>query len=264
MPDVSKLGGALVVAALSFGCRASAPPTPPYDYRNGEDIVRAMFDRYLNRWFDNVTYLQQNRSHAPGRDTLAEIWYVAIDPPRRMRIDFHPLTAGNGALIVGDNEYAVASGRAGPAARALQGRMLLQHDVYFLTPPETIARLRELGFDLSRAREDSWEGRPVFVVGSAGDARAPQFWVDRELMLLVRLLEPSLRDPGAVTDTRLLEYERIGSAWIPRRIDVFDGGVRTYSQQIREIRVNVPIDSLLFVPDQWARARHWYQQPILR
>ena len=264
MPDVRKMGGTVVVAALCFGCRASAPPSLPYDFRRGDDIVRAMFDRYLNRWFDNITYLQQNRSHVTGTDTVPEVRYVALDPPRRMRIDFHPLPAGNGVLLVRDTQYEVASGRARPGTPSVERRALLQHDVYFLTPPETIARLRALGYDLSKVREESWEGRPVFVVGSTGDLQSPQFWVDRELMLLVRLLEPSLRDPTRTLDTRLLEYERIGSGWIPRRIDVFEGGVRTQSQQVREIRVNMPLDSLLFVPDQWTRARHWYQQPVLR
>lgn len=261
MPDVRRLAGAATVAALCFGCRATAPPALPYDFRTGEGVIRAMHDRYYNRWHGNLTFVQHNRAF--GADTGVAVWLTAIHPPRRMRIDFEPRQAGNGLLLLRDTQYVMVGGRPRQVMRSIQPLVLLQHDVYFLTPPETIARLRELNVDLGSVREESWDGRPAYVVGTA-DARARQFWVDRELMLLVRMVEPSLRDPAVMVDTRLLEYERVGAAWVPRRIDYFEGGQRTFTHEQRQIRANTPLDSLLFSPDDWMRARHWYQQAILR
>jgi hypothetical protein len=262
MPKVTRLGGAAVVAALCFGCKGTPPPALPYDFSSGEGVVRAMHDRYYNRWYETLTYVQNNLPDAPS-DTVAAVWLTAISPPRRMRIDFEPRQAANGLLSIRDTQYVVVGGRPREVIRRVQPLLVLQHDIYFVTPTETIGRLRELGFDLSRAREETWDGRAVYVVG-ANDPRARQFWVDRDLMLLVRLLEPAERDPSLMLETRLLQYDKVGAAWVPRRIESYVGGQRVYTHQLTQIRADVALDSLLFSPDDWTRGRHWYQQAILR
>jgi cyclase len=56
---------------------------------------------------------------------------------------------------------------------------------------EYARRLKRLGFDLATVHDDSWEGRPVYVVGArAGDLRTRQFWVDKERLVFVRRAAP--------------------------------------------------------------------------
>ncbi len=260
-----RLGGTLLVAALFSGCRASQPPVPPYDLSRSEGIVHAMHDRYFGRWHRTLVAVQHNLSSPRSGDTTRTIWLNAVQPPGRMRIDFEPREQANGVLILSDTQYVIAGGRPTQVTRAIQPLLLLQHDIYSLDVPITIARLRELGVDLDRARTDVWLGRPVLVVGAAaGDLRSRQLWIDRELMLLVRWIEPSLRDPALSVDTRLLNYERLGSAWVPRRLEYFEGERKIFDQEQRQIRANLALDSLLFRPDDWTRARHWYQTAVLR
>src|SRR2546425_7426706 len=77
------------------------------------------------------------------------------------------------------------------------------------------ARLERLKFDLATVHEDTWQGRPVYVVGAkAGDLRARQFWVDRERLVFVRLLEPGQRDTSRTSDIRFNKYQPAGSAWL--------------------------------------------------
>ncbi|MEX2281882.1 MAG: hypothetical protein WEE89_05320 [Gemmatimonadota bacterium] len=261
----TRLGGPLLVAALFIGCRASQPPLRSYDYSNGEEVIRAMHDRYFGRWHQRLVAVQHNLSSPRAGDTARTIWLTAVEPPGRMRIDFEPRAQANGVLILRDTQYVIVGGRPSQVTRAIQPLLLLQHDVYFLDVPVTIARLRELGVDVARSRADVWQGRPVLVVGAApGDLRSRQVWIDREHMLLVRWIEPSLREPALAVDTRLLEYERMGSAWVPRRIEYIEGDQRVFEQELRQIRANLTLDSLLFRPDDWTRAQHWYQTPVLR
>jgi len=42
---------------------------------------------------------------------------------------------------------------------------------------DAIEKLKGLKFDLSIEREETWQGRPVYVVGArAGDLHSAQFW----------------------------------------------------------------------------------------
>ena len=248
------LGGVLVTAALLVACRRTAPPVMPYDFSNGEDVVRAMHDRYANRWFETLVYVQHNQPVAGGPES---VWLIAVRPPARMRIDFEPRERGNGMLAVRDTEYVVTAARPTQIFRLIHPAMLLQHDVYVYPAEETILRLREVGFDLSRARSENWNGRDMLVVGTAGQ----EFWVDRQYMLLARLIQPSR---GGPRESRYLDYEKLGPSWVPRRIETYSGPTLTDTHELRQIRSNISLDSLLFRPDNWVEVRHWYQTPVLR
>jgi hypothetical protein len=246
-------------------CRASAPPGSPYNYSRAEDIVHAMRDRYYGRWHQNLVGVQHNYDRPADGDTARSIWLVAVAPPGRVRIDYDPRERGNGVLILGDTQYVMSGGRPSEITRSIDPLLLLQHDIYFLDAAATLARLRDLRVNLDLAHADVWQGRPMLVVGApAGDARSRQLWIDRELMLLVRWIEPWGRDGAITTETRLLNYERMGGAWVARRVEHYEGDRMVLRQEVRQIRANLALDSLLFRPDDWTRARHWYQTPVLR
>src|SRR5205807_992838 len=75
------------------------------------------------------------------------------------------------------------------------------------------------GFDLATVHEETWDGRPAYVIGArAGDVRTRQFWVDKERLLFVRLLEPGQRDTTRTSDTRFNEYRPVGAAWVSAEV----------------------------------------------
>src|SRR5207237_10792429 len=108
--------------------------------------------------------------------------------------------------------------RAGPLATAaafVHPLMVLGFDVYFDSTARTARRLEQLGFDLATVHEDTWDGRPAYVVGArAGDLRTRQFWVDKDRLLFVRLLEPGQRDTARTSDIRFNDYRPVGPAWV--------------------------------------------------
>jgi hypothetical protein len=103
------------------------------------------------------------------------------------------------------------------------------------------------------------------VLGDPPNAQgARQIWIDRDLLLLVRFLEPAPRDRTLVAETRLLQYESMNSTYVPKLILQFENGRQVFRQDNRQIRANQRLDTLLFLPDTWTQGRHWYQQALIR
>lgn len=274
----SPIGWASPALALVIlgSCRATLPPPPVYDWTTGESVVKAMFDRYTNRWFNTLTYVQNNVAIDESGDSTRSVWLNAIrmqdratDPlqprvplPRyQHRIDFDPLELHEGTFFSRDTQYLVLRGVVTRVMPSVNPLFLLTHEVYSELPSLTMRRLRAAGINLDYIREDIWRDRPVWVVGTLSrNLDVPQFWVDREYLLLVRLIDRSGPDGGLV-ETQLSRYERVGSSWIPRVVEIRDGRRLLERQEFHQITGDQPLDSLLFDPYRWTSGRHWYQQP---
>ena len=267
MNPYSRAAHAFVVAVATqlVACHATPPPQLPYDFSNGTDVIRAMHDRYVQRWFYSLTMVQHNIATNNPSDTTESIYLTAVQPPYRMRIDYVPRDLQNGVLVLRDTQYVMANAQPVAITRYIDPIFLLQHAVYYLPPDETIARLRELGVNVDRVAQSTWDGRAMFVLGDPPGADGhEQVWIDRELMLLVRFLGPSPRDRTTVAETRLMEYSRMSSQYVPMVIERYENGTRVLRQENRQIRANQRLDTLLFLPYTWRQARHWYQQALIR
>jgi hypothetical protein len=254
----------ILITAVLCACHPAPPPGSPYDFSKGEDVIQAMHDRYYARWPDNMTMAQSNIA-TPGKDTTMSVWLTAVVPPDRMRIDYVPRDLANGRLIVRDTEYLITNALPTQIRRDIDPQFLLQHRVYFLPVSATVSRLRELGVNLNKVSQATWDGRAMWVLGDPPNAQGSrQIWIDRELMIIVRILEPSARDGTLVSEKRFLQYERMNSMYVPRTIDTYEEGVRVLRQENKQIRVNQRLDTLLFLPYTWTQGRHWYQQALIR
>lgn len=253
---------AIIALFAVAGCKASAPPPPPnpQPFTSGDQLIKSMQSRYAGRWYRTVTFVQASTTITPDGKASTAIWYEAALLPSRLRIDFDPLEAGNGALVRADTQYVIQRGAVVRTIPRTNELLLLGFDVYFLDPAVTSAWLRRVGFDLSRIRQDVWEGRQVYVVGASGpsDLRSRQFWIDRENMLFVRMISPA-RDTTQTEDIRFAKYEKIGRAWIAPLVEVYHNGRLTFKEEYRHVRIDPPLDTALFDPGQWRTARHWYQ-----
>lgn len=255
---------AVVIALVGVvGCKPNEPPSPPNPepYRSGEQLIEAMQNRYAGHWYRTITFVQTYTAIAPDGKEQTSIWYEAALLPSRLRIDYDPIAAGNGVLVRADSQYVMQRGSVARVIPRANELLLLGFDVYFLEPSFTAAWLKRLGFDLTKIRQDVWEGRPVYVVGasSANDARSRQFWVDRENLVFVRLLEPA-RDSTQTDDVRFSNYERIGRAWVAPRVEIYHDGKVVWRENYQHIRIDSPLDVALFDPASWSTAKHWYQE----
>jgi len=255
----------VVLLTSVLACHPAPPPGLPYDFSKGADVITAMHDRYYARWPDNLLLVQHNIAIENPGDTVASVWLTAIVPPDRLRIDVVPRELANGLLVLRDTSYTITNARPTQIRRLIHPLLLLQHAVYFIPASETVKRLREIGVNVDRVRQDTWDGRAMWVLGDPPNAQGSrQIWIDRELYLLVRFLEPSPRDPTLVLETRLARYEPMNSMFVARSTLQFENGRQVFRQENRQIRANQRLDTLLFLPDTWTQGRHWYQQALIR
>jgi hypothetical protein len=258
------MNGKVFLIISTIGCVACSPSTPPQPavpepYTSGEQLLEAMQNRYVARWYRTLTFVQETTTFAASGDSTEAVWYEALQLPSRLRIDFDPLDQRNGVIVRGDSQFVFQRGQITRRIGRTNELLLLGFDVYFLEPSTTAAWLRRLGFDLSRIRQDQWQGRQVYVVGasSAADMASKQFWVEREHLLFVRLIQPGAN--GRMQDIRFLNYEPLGRTWIAPLVEIYEDGRLVMREEYRHMRVGVALDSTLFDPARLATARHWYR-----
>ena len=234
----------------------AAESTPRF--RTGQDVIGAMHDRYAGKWYSTLTFKQRTSRLLPSGKWSVQTWWEAMKLPGKLRIDFDPVSAGNGVLYARDSQFVVQNGRALRGDPGINALLLLGFDVYAAPVASTTARLRREGFDLTKVNETTFRGRPMIVVGAEkGDYDRKQFWVDAERLVFARMLEPTPRDTTKFQDIRFVNYEPRGGGWIAPRVEIWTEGKLVFYEDYDDIRVDVPLDDALFVPSRWKTAKHW-------
>lgn len=215
---------------------------------DGRQLLRAMHDRYGEKWYRTVEFVQDNANYGPdGQLQGHSKWNHHFWLPGKLRIAFEPSGAGNGVLLRNDSQYVFQGGKLASAGPRLLSLLLVAFDVYVQPPDTTIAKLERLQFDLSELRTDEWQGRPVYVTGAkAGDLKSRQFWVDREHLYPVRVIEPA--DSVHVRDVHFNKYQRLGDGWIAPEVNMYLDGKPQRFEVYQDPKADVPVDPKLFEP----------------
>jgi len=259
----------LLVACHRGRAPAGAPPPAPSapaeresEFLTGQGVVEAMHARYLGKWYTTMTFRQKTSRLLANGKWNVQTWYEAMKLPGKLRIDFDPVSAGNGVLYARDSQFVVQNGRLLRGDPGINPLLLLGFDVYTATVAHTTTRLRREGFDMSAVHETTFQGKPMIVVGAQkGDYNRKQFWIDKERLLFVRMLEPTPRDTSKMQDIRFVNYEPRGAAWVAPRVEIWAEGKLVFYEDYDDIKVNVELDDALFQPKQWKAARHWTRNP---
>ena len=186
------------------------------------------------------------------------MWQEALAVPGRLRID-RDSTLRTGTLYAADSQFVVRDGRVTVAVPGHNPLLVLGFDVYGQSAARSAAVLRDLGFPGGPVREGVWQGQPVWIVGGRGpaDLRSAQYWVEKDRLLFVRLLEPTAGDTARTTDIRFLDYRPAGGGWVAARVEAYTGPTRTLVEEYDGVRADVELDPALFEAKKWTTARHW-------
>ena len=232
----------LAAGAPSPSTVASDPP------KDGVEVISRMRERYLGKWYKSLTFVQ--KTTLPNGKV--ETWYEAAELPGKLRIDIAPLDGKNTILFRNDTLYEFKAGKLSEAKPLIHPLMVLGFDVYAQPLDVTTKQLRELGFDLSRVHESSWEGRPAWVVGAAaGDSVTRQFWIDQERLYFVRMIEPGKQDPSARVETRFDKYIPMGQGWLETEVRFLVNGETKMLEEYTQPKVGVVLDPAIFDPSRW-------------
>jgi outer membrane lipoprotein-sorting protein len=221
------------------------------------ELIAAMQKQYGKSWYKTATFVQETTNIQPDGTSKVETWYEAMSVPGTLRIDFTPTTEGNGILFTGGKIFVFKNGKVETERPFEHPLLILGFDIYRSPATEVITKLQALKFDLSQFREDTWQGRPVYVVGAkAGDLHSPQFWIDQKNLYFVRMLRPAGKDGAQTQETQFNKYQKLGGGWIaPEVIFMVDGKVVT-TEKYSDMRADVELDPKLFDPQFWTKV-HW-------
>lgn len=224
----------LLPALLLLGHLTAAP--------DGEAVIRAAYAKYEGKWFRTMTFVQKTTFPKTG---VVETWYEAMQVPGTLRIDRAPASAGRGMIFRNDTLYAIQNGEVRPGRAYVHSMLVMLVDIHALPPERTIAKMRGLGYDLSKTHETTFKGKPVIVVGAlAGDTTSKQFWMEKDRLLLARLIEGPM-------DAHFGGYQKEGEAWVEREILIHQGGVLTQIEEYTQVKTGVTHEPGLFDPAKY-------------
>jgi len=225
--------------------------------RNGEDLLRAMHDRYKDSWYQTVTFTQKSTTYKPDGSSKSETWYEAALLPGKLRIDIGPASDGKGYVFSDGSVTVIQENKVVTNVKDINMLLVLGFDVYRQDPEATINVVKGEGYDVSKLREDSWEGKPAYVVGAEkGDLKSKQFWVAKDTLLFVREIEPARDNPSKLDDIRFIHYQPLAGAWIAAGVEVYSDGKKVFSEDYSDIRANVKLEPAVFDPEKFSTT-HW-------
>jgi len=115
-----------------------------------------------------------------------------------------------------------------------------------------------MNVDMNKVSTGTWQGKPVWIVGasSPADSSAPQFWIDTERKVLVRM-KLALAPGQPPYDVHLAGYVKAGNGLLATKIEMYQGGVLRQGEDYSDWKVDVAVDPALFDIAKWSTAPHW-------
>ncbi|MDX6694786.1 MAG: hypothetical protein QOF02_2389 [Blastocatellia bacterium] len=243
---------------LFFLLLTIAPAAVTAKVKTTEDLIAAMQKKHAKTWYRTLTFVQKSTTFKPDGTSTSEIWYEALHAPGKLRIDIDPLKDGNGFMYANGNQYVFKAGKLINTQERTNPLLVLGFDIYFQSAAETMKQLKDLNADFSKLHEDTWQGRPAYVVGAlAGDTRSPQFWIDKQNLYFVRLIEMGGKNKDKAQEIQFNKYQKAeGGGWVSPEVVVLVDGQRVFMEEYSEIKTGVKLDDKLFDPATWATT-HW-------
>jgi hypothetical protein len=228
----------------------------------GADVLARMHDKYGRKWFPTLTFTQKTTRRTPSGTMAEQTWYESLqwNPAggARLRIDAGSLADGNGSISTADSTWIVRAGKLTRTDTTGNPFIPLIENVYLQPVTVTLKQLEPLQVDMSRVVDVSWEGRPAWAVGamSASDTTSPQFWIDKDRLVLVRMLL-RFAPTRPLFDIHLDNFVATGGGWLATKVAMLSGGVPQQIEEYSGWKTNVKLDPKLFDPATWATATHW-------
>lgn len=241
------------LAALALCLLPSRSPARPVvlpaPVPTGFEIVQQMRQKYDGKWYRTATFVQKTTKG----DGSVETWYEALQIPGMLRIDIAPLDSGKAIFFRADSIYVVEGGKIKNSGPFVHPLMILGFDIYSDPAERTSGRLTALGIDLNRVSEGTWKGRPSWIVGAtAGDTTSKQFWIDKERLVFVRMLETTPK--GKRVETVFDGYQQLGGGWIETLVDFSVDGVSKQKEEYSSPHADVKLPGALFDPAKFIKA----------
>jgi hypothetical protein len=222
--------------------------------KSSEDVLNAMLLRHTGKKCRTLTFSQN--TYRPN-DSLNKhmIWYEAIEYPDKFRIDFNGTSHGNAAIFRNDTAFRFRNGKLMDQRVDKNDLLLILGGMYFRKKEDVVQRLKSLNYELGHFSENTWNKRPVYVIGALkGDTISNQIWVDKADLEVVRTL--SHLSPGEVLDLHIQSPMLACGGLLETRYSFYINGKLDQIEEYKEIQTNIKIDPGVFDPKQFGKV-HW-------
>ena len=188
----------------------------------GEDVVKLMYKKYAGKWARTLVFDQTTDIY---RDTAktTQIWHESMYFPDKLRIDREPVANGSSTIFRGDSTYNIRNGKVTASASG-NDLIFLLGGLYFYPLDKTLDKLKSQGYDLSKATEDTYNGKAIYIIGAANkDEKASQLWVNKDDLYLVRMIKYDKNNQGAITkqDAIFAGYIKIGGGGAETKVTFY-------------------------------------------
>ena len=224
-----------------------AATTPP----EGEAIVKKMYDRYHGKWQHNYTFNQTTEIYHNDTLTKKQTWYEAIEFPNKFRIDFGPADSGNAVLFVNDSSFRFKGGKLTAARKDHDDLTFLLGGMYFFPFEEVKEKLKEQKYDLNKFHEETWQGKPVYVLGAdKGEENVNQLWIDKANLYLVRMIT---FDNNRKEDARFEKQVRLNGGWSESTTLFYVNDQLIQAEYYHDLKSNIRLDPKIFDPRPFSK-----------
>lgn len=239
----------LLALALGLGPDAVRPPLLRAQAApaTGDVVIRAMHDKYAKQWYHTLTFDQKTTRRTPADTMAIEQWSEIGMFPGYLRIDI-PRPKGAVVVIYGPDSMYVVSGDS-TLRRAADRNILLiiGFDVYAQSVDRTLSVLHDEHYSTTAVREDTWEGRPVYVIGAAaGDLHSNQLWIDKDRLVFVRGFSAAPNDSTKTDEFRFDNYQPAGHGWLSETVEVYTDGKLVQREEYSNVHTDTRVDARVF------------------
>ena len=248
---------AVLFTAVSLNLRAQTP-------RTGADVLELMHHKYAGKWYATLTFSQKTTQYRGGTPTEST-WYEAMQYQpggAKLRIDTGDPSVGNGVLYTADSSWGVRGGVAQAGTANGNAFIPLIESVYLQPVDLTVKQLAEENIDFSKVADVTWEGRPAWAVGaaSASDTTSPQFWIDKDRLVLVRMII-SFGANRPPFDVHLDNLVPTGGGWLATKVTMLNKGAPVQVEEYSGWKTRQRLDPGLFDVSRWSTVMHWTKTP---
>ncbi|MFL5787693.1 MAG: hypothetical protein ACJ748_06550 [Flavisolibacter sp.] len=225
------------------------------NHESGEAVIKKMHDRYKDKWYKTFTFNQTTLIYKNDSLVKKQTWYEAVQFPDKFRIDFGPKDSGNAVIFKGDSAYRFKMGMLKSSFKDANDLTFLLGGMYFYSFNTVLDKLKEMGYDLSKAHEDVWKGKQVYVVGAEkGDMNANQLWIDKEKMIVVRMLNTNKRGrEEAIFENHM----KAGGGWSETKCTFYFDGKLGQVELYHDCKYNVKVDERIFEPREFGKVFYY-------
>ncbi len=234
----------LMIAVISSA--ATAPIT-------SAKLLKKMYDRFHNKWYKTFSFSQTTEIYRNDSMIHSEIWFENIKFPDKFRIDFGDPDSANAVIFRNDSSYLFSRSQLVRIDANKDDLLFLLGGLYFYPFDSVITKMNSYGYDLNKFYQDTWKGKPVYVIGADNNKDSVnQLWIENENYSPVRMLKYENRNK----EEALFEnHVPLGGGFTETLVHFYVNDKLIQVEKYHELKGDSPIEDAIFDPYKFVKLK---------